>query len=310
MSVIYVAKIYMVDGLLKECYDYFESNLTTENVCVHLEQLHPLDNELGMICRAFISDFPYECINSPAFCDLCQTCVSSITESDDLCVTENDLYEAVMKWSEAKCNRQDLIVDNVHRRQVLGNILYAVRFPLMEEKCLMNCDLVTTKQVDENKGFKSSKRNWNIQHAQRFNSWESSWDHYLGCLDAISFHLSDFMHIHGIGIYGCVEGATDYSVTLQLLDQTTSVLKSTEQTIATDHMKDVYDVMFKVPHRLQPETIYTVTAGIKGLMAKKGIGGQKEVQLNGITVTFIASDKSENGTNTDRGQIPCLFLSK
>ncbi|XP_021347400.1 BTB/POZ domain-containing protein 6-like isoform X2 [Mizuhopecten yessoensis] len=151
-SVLSAARKYMVDRLVKKCETFLKSSLTTENVCLLLEQAHIYTEEsLKEDCINEIARSPEEVLKSTSFVELCGVCVKSITEPDDLAVEESVVYEAVMRWSEAKCGRQGLEVTDTNRRQVLGDIIYTVRFPIIDAKYLlqhvMTRDVLTSEQL-------------------------------------------------------------------------------------------------------------------------------------------------------------------
>lgn len=55
----------------------------------------------------------------------------AVLERDTLGVREVRLFSAVVRWSEAECQRQQLQVTPENKRKVLGKALALIRFPLM-----------------------------------------------------------------------------------------------------------------------------------------------------------------------------------
>lgn len=55
----------------------------------------------------------------------------AVLERDTLGVREVRLFNAVVRWSEAECQRQQLQVTPENKRKVLGEALALIRFPLM-----------------------------------------------------------------------------------------------------------------------------------------------------------------------------------
>ncbi|XP_021347401.1 BTB/POZ domain-containing protein 6-like [Mizuhopecten yessoensis] len=145
-SVLSAARKYMVDHLVEKCETFLKTSLTTVNVCLLLELAHIYTEEslkedfANMIARS-----QEDVLKSASFVDLCGVCVKSITESDDLAVEESVVYEAVMRWSGVECGRQGLEVTDINRREVLGDIIYTVRFPIMDTKYFLHH--VTTRDV-------------------------------------------------------------------------------------------------------------------------------------------------------------------
>lgn len=69
------------------------------------------------------------CSHSP-FLHPADTLVA-VLERDTLGIREVRLFNAVVRWSEAECQRQQLQVTPENRRKVLGKALGLIRFPLM-----------------------------------------------------------------------------------------------------------------------------------------------------------------------------------
>lgn len=55
----------------------------------------------------------------------------AVLERDTLGIREVRLFGAVVRWSEAECQRQQLQVVPENKRKVLGKALALIRFPLM-----------------------------------------------------------------------------------------------------------------------------------------------------------------------------------
>ena len=74
-------------------------------------------------------------MNSTGFLTLCRDCLQSIAELDDVAVKEEELFEHVIKWVEAECLRQKLEISSwENKRKVLGDVLFNIRFPLMDQE--------------------------------------------------------------------------------------------------------------------------------------------------------------------------------
>lgn len=55
----------------------------------------------------------------------------AVLERDTLGIREVRLFNAVVRWSEAECQRRQLQVTPENKRKVLGKALGLIRFPLM-----------------------------------------------------------------------------------------------------------------------------------------------------------------------------------
>lgn len=129
-----VARKYCVDRLVNKCVTFLNENMTADNVHGVYEHAHIYTEEnIKADCIRVMSKDDGRGLRSPGFVELCRSCVKGITESDDLAVAESEVFEAVIRWSDSECARQGLEVTEVNRREVLGDIFYNVRFPVMDK---------------------------------------------------------------------------------------------------------------------------------------------------------------------------------
>lgn len=132
------ARKYCVDNLVNTCETFLGDITAPDDACLVYEHAHVYAEErLKENCLSLISRINGSGLRSASFLELCFDCVKNITESDDLSVDEIEVFHAVMRWSEAECKRQELEVTEVNRREVLGVILCNVRFPVIDEKYLI-----------------------------------------------------------------------------------------------------------------------------------------------------------------------------
>jgi hypothetical protein len=79
-------------------------------------------------------DAHWECvISNDHFLDVSLEMIEKILDRDTLIVSEINLYEALVRWSEEECRRRSLEVKVENQQQVLATILPKVRFPLMTQ---------------------------------------------------------------------------------------------------------------------------------------------------------------------------------
>ena len=98
-----------------------------------MEQAHIYnESALHNKCLGYILNRGWEVLQTPAFKELCMDCLGRIVKSDDLKSSEEDVYEAVIDWSTNECRRQKYQPTDENRRQVLGALLYLIRFPVMD----------------------------------------------------------------------------------------------------------------------------------------------------------------------------------
>ncbi|XP_021342379.1 BTB/POZ domain-containing protein 6-like isoform X2 [Mizuhopecten yessoensis] len=330
-SVLSAARKYMVDRLVTKCETFLRRSLTTENVCLLLEQSHIYTEEsLKEDCVNMIARSQEEVLKSTSFVDLCGVCVKSITESDDLAVEESVVYEAVMRWSEAECGRQGLEVTDTNRRKILGDILYTVRFPLIDAKYVLHHvitrDVLTAEQIlsvlrfqRDNKAYPCTEFSENkrkvrepvkgiFEYINRFtDTIESSWNSWnYGENDSISFVSTVDMFLHGLQLYGSYEN--EQNVLIGVYSQGGDTLYMERHTLLTN--ETLCNTEFQHIIELTRDHTYTVVLHEGVDTTVYGTQGCSTVKCRDGQIRFMASSSFPHGSTTiDDGQIPGLLVS-
>lgn len=146
LPILYVARKYCVEDLVRICVDYLRSKMKPDTVCEILEQAHTYDiDNLKDMCLQYIYENALFVLQSEAFTDLCFDCVMQIVRANDLFVEESDVYTALTSWAASECRRKNFEITGVNRRQVLGKLLFRVRFPTMDR--LFFTDIVAADDI-------------------------------------------------------------------------------------------------------------------------------------------------------------------
>ena len=125
MSVLYLAKKYIVPSLVDKCVEFFEAIFTAENILTILDQTVQLDEKkLEKKCWDFVELHTSEVVAFKGFTDIKQTILTDVLKRESLNVREYDLYNAVLKWSEAECSRKGIEANakNRHWKSNLSNL--------------------------------------------------------------------------------------------------------------------------------------------------------------------------------------------
>ncbi|XP_060588383.1 BTB/POZ domain-containing protein 6-like [Ruditapes philippinarum] len=132
-SLLYAARRLQLSGLSKLCFSYLETGMSVANVCKILEQAH-IYNETNLHdkCLTYILSNATDVLKTHAFNDLCSECVGAIIRSDDIKADEDSIFEAMVLWSTNECRRQKKPSTDIYRREVMGPLLYLIRFPTMD----------------------------------------------------------------------------------------------------------------------------------------------------------------------------------
>ena len=153
MTTLYTAKKYAVPALEKHCVDFLKRHLCADNAFMLLTQVNQLfvynftgnfhlmislsqarlfdEPQLAALCLETIDKNTPEALGAEGFTDIDINTLSAVLDRDSLRIKEAKLFAAVIKWSEAECLRQNLVLNPDNKRAVLGRVLGQIRFPLM-----------------------------------------------------------------------------------------------------------------------------------------------------------------------------------
>ncbi|KAL5012548.1 hypothetical protein ScPMuIL_011099 [Solemya velum] len=329
METHYAAKKYSVVGLVKACKTFCAEKINVDNACVLLDHAHKLDEqELSQACRTYILKNGERCLQSATFCKMSRHCVEKVVEADDLSACELSVWEALVGWAEAECERQGVAITDVNIRQAMGNLIYAVRFrgisPDIFAKSVSTKDILTPievadifrfylKAVDVLEKFSTKDgRMTSVHDIMRCVRLQNVSDLYCvpynGKTDAISFTVSAPVVLRGIMLYGCQVSKSQYKIKIDVTDASGNSLLSDDRTVETCPDERTFDVMFDQGVTLATSVKYSIYVTIKGERSYRGGNGQRVVTTGDVTVTFSNCTGSTNVTDVDRGQIPGLFL--
>eukprot|EP00457_Paulinella_chromatophora_P005344 gb/GEZN01005361.1/.p1 GENE.gb/GEZN01005361.1/~~gb/GEZN01005361.1/.p1 ORF type:complete len:552 (+),score=47.97 gb/GEZN01005361.1/:223-1656(+) len=130
LFVIYCAKKYQIWSLVEVCFTFMESKLTPENACIILESApHLLDTWTYAI--EFIEKNASEVLDSDAFLRLSPESLARVIKSNNLGVSEMQIFESCLQWARKECSRKGMKHAPANIRQVLLPILQHIRFPVM-----------------------------------------------------------------------------------------------------------------------------------------------------------------------------------
>ncbi|KAL6435866.1 hypothetical protein ACFW04_005618 [Cataglyphis niger] len=333
MTTLYTAKKYAVSALEKHCVDFLKNNLTSDNAFLLLTQARLFDEpQLASVCLDTIDRFTTQALNADGFTDIDIDTLMIVLERDTLRVRESKLFQAVLRWSEAECIRQQLPVTPENQRLVLGNALSLVRFPLMSKEeftagpaqsGLLNYSEVLSLfsyfilNPKPSVGFQTMPRccmTGKEQTVCRFQHTNSRWG-YFGTSDRIRFSVDRRIFLIGYGVYGSTQEPAIYEVSVELIHTASGKVIATNATsFSCDGSKYTYRLMFKELAEILPNTIYTASATFKGPYSYYGTKGLRTVLVDcdsgntKVKFEFSSELGDNNGTSTDEGQIPELIF--
>jgi hypothetical protein len=107
MTTLYTAKKYAVPALEKHCVDFLKRNLSPDNAFMLLTQARLFDEpQLAALCLECLDKNTPEALTADGFTDIDIETLAAVLDRDSLRVKESRLFTAVLRWSEAECQRQ------------------------------------------------------------------------------------------------------------------------------------------------------------------------------------------------------------
>lgn len=130
-----LAKCYLISGLEDKCNDFMDESITKENVLDVLPQCL-IFGETSVLTKFLevISSNASEIIQQDSFLALNLQSLNAILKLDTLNVEEIDLFMAVNRWCESQLSKDEKEVCPESKREVLGDAINLIRFPIMSSK--------------------------------------------------------------------------------------------------------------------------------------------------------------------------------
>ena len=328
MDLLYIAKKYCVDLLAKSCLRFLKLSISPDTVCQIMVAAHAISElEVYGQCLLFIKSKFTESIKSRDFATLSMKCLEDIMAIENFVIMENELFENLMRWAESECRRQNLDVSWENKRRVLGDILYKVRFPVMEPEYfaweVATTDLLSdaekatvllyhsTQKGIIPKYFRVDERVRKVMRCGQTSTRRSVNPNDKDFV--LIFTVSHDSWLHGILVYGCNSGSCRYVLTLQVnaVDDE-SGNKTVEKTrINTTSDTKVYNIMLESKLVLKAREYYRIHLHMRGYNRNlKTYRGENEMECvtygPGKYATF---SHNNGGEETCHGQIPGLLLT-
>ena len=131
-EILYFSKKYLVSSFTKHCARFLLQQIQLDKVLPILQQAYTFDElELKDRCLQYLCPNISEFAVTEAFIDVEHHVLTLIIKQDQLKISEVDLFKAVEKWCEDQVDKRGLPNNPEAKREVLGDALYLVRFPIM-----------------------------------------------------------------------------------------------------------------------------------------------------------------------------------
>jgi len=139
-DLIALSRQFQVDSLRVAVVGMMEDEVNADNACKRFEEGRKLFNEASFGLK-YIEENASDVFESEDFEKLSRESIAILLKSNALSIDENDLVKAVLRWAAAECKRQDKKPSNDNKRDILGDLIYNIRFTEMGMS-----DIVSTVQ--------------------------------------------------------------------------------------------------------------------------------------------------------------------
>ena len=321
----FLAKKYLISSLAEKCCVILEASINQpENVFAVLEQAVHFDEKwLEEKSWDIVLRRTQECLNSEAFCDIGLHTLNALLKKESLAVTEVELFNAVLKWTDSECARQGINIeeDKTARRRVLGDSVYEIGFLEMSQedivKYVSRTKLLTYEEIVSvlqklygldvaDLKWKKHKRPVQVR-ISRFdpgNVSANTWI-YSGKANALTLTVNKAVLFHGVRLFGNSRGS-QYEVKFTVKDETVTGTYTSQE---DGDSVPGYDVMLSKPIPLLPNEEITIIAAIKGPYSYWGTKGKSSVKIDDTVVIFTDPPRGYQ-TSGNAGQFYKVILSK
>ena len=149
VGLLYLAEKYMIPLLATNASLYLKGVVSPENVFETLFQARQFNvKRLERRCWDIVDLFTAECLESEGFKTLDQATLKELLRRDTLMVDEEAIFRAVMLWARNRCDEMGRERDGKSLREIIGDALYQIRFPLMAKEAFAN-EVATVGLLEE-----------------------------------------------------------------------------------------------------------------------------------------------------------------
>ncbi|XP_069119048.1 BTB/POZ domain-containing protein 6-like [Argopecten irradians] len=278
------------------------------------------DPELHQKSLEFIENHSEDIMQSKLLKDLGPECLGEVLRSDKLAASEEDIFAAVLSWADCRCTEKGLEVNGPNIRQVLGDLLYLVRFPLMPPDGFVaiseqNVGLFTSneeikllrgqiKNEFSKTQFPSRKRQGTLLQdvCYRFNDNNISHGWSYSKPDTLQFTVSKAVDVVGVVLFG--NPSSTYNVHVGIIELNQTVYR----TVTVESTEKTFKVLFSKPVPVKAGSYYTLKADLQnGPSGYKENNGLTSVTCKSTVFTFQTAPGTNNYTATPRQIYGIIF---
>src|SRR6218665_1158043 len=322
-SLMYASNKYMLLKLVRECGKCLSEGLNVDNVIHVLEQSSLFgDNELKIKCLDLIAHNAKVVLNGSEILWASPQTMDSILNMEKIPVKEIVLYETCVAWAKHQLQVQRSLENPTDEiiREILGDLLYKIRFPTMEvtefDEIIQGKNILTAEEKTSIYYFlATNKKGSGFMFLTDRRIGEEVWiERAMTCVyglwfpkrgvDAINFSTDHSILLTGVGLY--IGAGTGYDVDVEILFSNNSLFKKRLKIPATGDAKQ-FKVLVDVPISIRAGVVYSIKTVPNGQIGYYGRPCQPICKKDDVTFTFSKHPDSHYTTAVD-GQIPRLYF--
>ena len=312
--------------LAQLCVEYLETNVDASNACLLLSHSRLFEEpELMQRCLDVIDSQALQTLQSDSFTGIDYQTLEQILGRDNLRVDETIVFTAAVRWAEAECTRQGRDTSPQQCREVLGDALYLIRFPVMtpsdfaDDAC--QSGLLSKEEIIDILLYFTAKKNKPkpqfstisraprmLRCCPRFSHTAMDWSYDALC-ESIRFSVDTTITLAGFGLYGSCRCHTNYNINITLKHNGV-ILRQKHHDIYCDGSRKTVSVLFDSPLRIEPNAHYTAILVVEDptpARAYYGTCGAPRVSYDDFNFNFMDSNIGGN-TMVASGQIPEILF--
>jgi len=324
-SLIYAANKYMLPKLVRQCGKCLLEGLAVNNVVHVLE--HSLlfdDSELRNKCLTLIGQNVNTVLTGKEILSASPQTMETILQMEKIMVKEIVIYEMCIKWAkhQLQIQRSTENPTDLQIREMLGGLLYKIRFPIMDQAEFAEISECKTILTAEEKlsifyFFTTKKKGSQLLFPIERRLSEELWiDRAVTCVtnswrstptaDAISFTTNQDILLTGVGLYTAQNGP-GYDVDVEVLQASNSLFKK-KLTIPSRGDSNQFKVSFDGPIFIRAGSVHSVKALSYDTIGHYGSPCQAVCTKDKFTFTFSRHPESHTSTHETCGQIPRFYF--
>lgn len=314
--VLYASEKYMLPKLKCACEMLLESLVCSSDAPIVLQTAHSFNMpDLLQESLNYILKCPKQCLNCQEALELSQECMEMILKSDELMLSEADIFTFVLQWATFRCMNNEEISDQ-DIRNVLGSLLYYIRFPSMDQDFFTTVvstrDILTKDEMlsvfrsfngIESEIFSEEKRKDPVANRViRYGSISTTGSWISSETDALTVTCSKPVYLKSIISFGTKTATACMSAGIEIRDNTGRVLSSIQKDISVGYC-ETFDMPLPRPIHLEPNVQYTIMSKGVSRNVYYGDSCNHTVCADGIVFTFGESSQNKTATSPFFGQI-------